>query len=106
MPGFILHQGAVVQCTHLAPAQPINTVPNVLVNGLPIVVQTSLYGITGCPYPPTGTPTPCVDVRWLTASTRVTSFGTPVLLMDSQSNCLPNNTPLVIISTQTRVSAI
>jgi hypothetical protein len=35
----------------------------------------------------------------------VTSAGSPVVLQASTSVCSPNGTPLMIISTQTRVSA-
>jgi hypothetical protein len=42
----------------------------------------------------------------MTAATRVTSNGQPVLLLDSQALCAPNGTPLLIVTTQTRVTAI
>ena len=41
----------------------------------------------------------------MTAATRVTSNGQPVLLLDSQAVCVPNGTPLTIAATQTRVTA-
>jgi hypothetical protein len=39
------------------------------------------------------------------AATRVTSNGQPLVLFDSQSVCAPTGTPLLVLSTQTRVSA-
>jgi hypothetical protein len=36
----------------------------------------------------------------------VTSNGMPLLLMDSQAICTPNGTPLVVMTTQTRVTGV
>jgi uncharacterized Zn-binding protein involved in type VI secretion len=75
----------------------------VLVNGMPIVMQPAPYLVAGCPFNVSGAPSPCVTAQWITAATRVTSNGMPVLLMDSQATCAPNGTPLLIVATQTRV---
>jgi uncharacterized Zn-binding protein involved in type VI secretion len=75
----------------------------VLVNGTPIVMQPAPYVVAGCPFNVSGAPSPCVTAQWITAATRVTSNGMPVLLMDSQATCVPNGTPLMILVTQTRV---
>jgi len=103
MPGFLLHVGATVLCAHGGQAQP--TAPNsrVLVSGQPIVVQPMPYTIAGCPFNVSGAPVPCVTAQWVTAATRITSNGMPLLLLDSQAICVPNGTPLLIIVTQTRV---
>lgn len=103
MPGYLLHMGATVQCVHGGPAQPTMTIPRVLVNGFPIVTQPGMYAITGCPFNVSGSPVPCVTAQWVTASVRIMATGMPVLLLDSQAICVPNGTPLLIISTQTRV---
>lgn len=107
MPGFLLHLGATVQCAHAGQAQP--TAPNarVLVSGQPIVMQPAPYVVAGCPFTvPPGVPMPCVTAQWVSAATRVTSNGMPVLLMDSQAICTPNGTPLLIVATQTRVTGM
>jgi hypothetical protein len=106
MPGFILHLGATVLCSHGGQAQPTVTNPRVTVGGQPIVTQTAPYVVAGCGLPPPPAANgPCVSAQWITASTRVTSLGMPVLLLDSQAVCLPTGTPLLIAVTQTRVSA-
>ena len=106
MPGFLLHQGATVLCTHGGQAQAAVVNPRVLVNGQPTVLQPNPHVIAGCPFTtPGGTPQPCVTATWTTAATRVTSNGMPLLLMDSQATCAPNGTPVSIVSTQTRVTA-
>jgi hypothetical protein len=103
MPGPLLHLGATVQCAHGGQAMPTSPDAQVLVGGQPIVTQPSPYTVAGCPFNVSGAPVPCVTAQWTTAATRITSNGMPVLLMDSQAVCVPNGTPLLIVSTQTRV---
>lgn len=106
MPGFILHQGASVLCTHGGQAQPTSVSPRVTVSGQPIVLQASPHTVAGCPFTtPGGTPQPCITANWINGATRVTSNGLPVLLQDSQATCIPNGTPVTIVSTQTKVMA-
>ena len=106
MPGFILHQGATIICAHGGQAQATAPNPRVTVSGQPIVMQPSPHTVAGCPFNVSGAPSPCVTANWVSASTRVTSNGMPILLMDSQAVCVPNGTPLSITATQTKVSAI
>lgn len=106
MPGFILHVGATVMCTHGGQAQPTSPNPKVLVSGQPIVTMPAPFAVAGCAFNVSGAPSPCVTANWVTAATRVTSNGMPVLLLDSQAICVPNGTPLIISATQTKVTAM
>ena len=106
MPGFLLHVGASVTCAHGGQAQPTAPNPRVTVMGQPTVTLPAPYVIAGCPFNVSGSPVPCVTASWVTAATRVTSNGMPLLLLDSQAICTPNGTPLIISATQTRVTAI
>jgi hypothetical protein len=106
MPGFLLHQGATVQCVHGGQAQPTSPNPRVMVSNQPIVTQQVPYAITACPFNVSSSPVPCVTAQWTSAATRVTSGEMPVLLIDSQAICAPNSTPLVIQVAQTRVTGI
>ncbi|MGY3149403.1 hypothetical protein ACVWYQ_006402 [Bradyrhizobium sp. USDA 3397] len=105
MPGFILHLGATVLCSHAGQAQPLSPNPRVLVSGAPVVTIASLYAVAGCtmPPPPAGNG-PCVTAQFVTAAVRVSVLGQPVLLQSDQSVCVPTGTPLVPISMQTRVT--
>jgi hypothetical protein len=105
MPGFLLHVGATVLCAHGGQAQPTASNPRVLVSGQPSVVMTAPYVVAACPFAPGGVPTPCIAGQWMTGATRVSSNGQPFLLLDSQAVCVPNGTPLMIVATQTRVTA-
>lgn len=107
MPGFLLHLGATVLCSHAGQAQPTLTNPRVTVSGSPTVTVATPYIVTGCTFPPPPAANgPCVTAQFVTAATRVTSNGQPLLLFDSQAVCVPTGTPLLITMTQTRVTAI
>jgi hypothetical protein len=107
MPGFLLHVGATVQCSHLGVAQPTAPNPRVLVSGQPTVTMAAPYTVLpGCIFNVLGSPSPCVTAQWTTAATRVFSNGQPLVLLDSQAVCAPNGTPLLILATQTRVTGI
>ena len=104
MPGFVLHQGAVVLCAHGGQATPTVPSPSVTITGMPVTTFGAPYVVAGCPFVPPA-PGPCVTAQWITFSTRVTTNGQPLLLLDSQAICAPTGTPLLIVSTQTRVTA-
>jgi hypothetical protein len=106
MPGFFLHQGATVLCAHAGQAQATVVNPRVTVSGLPTVFMSSPYVVAGCAFPPPPAGNgPCVTAQFMTGSVRVLSNGQPLLLFDSQATCVPTGTPLMIVSTQTRVTA-
>ena len=102
MPGFLLHVGATVLCSHGGQAQPTSPNPRVRVSGQPIVTQPAPYVVAGCPFAPVS-PLPCVTALLVVAALRVRASGQPVLLQDSQAVTIPNGVPLNIISTQVRV---
>ena len=103
MPGFLLHLGASVLCSHGGQAQPTAPNPRVLVGGQMTVTQPNPYTVAGCPFNVSGAPSPCVTAQWIVAALRVRSGGMPLLLQDSQALAAPNGTPLAIVSTQVRV---
>src|SRR5882672_7464542 len=105
MPGFLLHLGATVLCSHAGQAIPTAVNPRVLVGGQPTVTLTAPYVVAGCALPPPPAANgPCVTAQFVTAATRITSTGQPLLLLDSQAVCVPTGTPLMIVLTQIRVT--
>ena len=103
MPGFLLHLGATVLCSHGGQAQPTMPDPRVSVSGMPIVTIAAPYVIAGCPFVPPGGNGPCVTGKWLVGATRVFANGQPVVLQSSASICTPTGTPMLVVATQTRV---
>jgi len=107
MPGFLVHVGAQVLCSHAGQATPSAPNPRVLVSGQATVLMTTPYTVAGCTLPPPTTANgPCVTAQWFSGTTRVISNGQPLLVQSSQAICAPTGTPLSIIVTQARVSAI
>jgi hypothetical protein len=105
MPGFLVHVGATVLCSHAGQAQPTVPNPRVSVSGQPTVAMTSPYVVAGCAFPPPPVANgPCITGQFVTGSVRITSNGQPLLLLDSQALCVPTGTPLLITVTQTRVT--
>jgi hypothetical protein len=104
MPGFLLHTGAVMNCTHGIPAQIPPVQPRVLVSGQPVATMTSLILVAGCPFTIGLKPQPCVTVKWLMPAARVLVMGQPALVQPVPGTgpglCLspeqiPNGPPLV-----------
>ncbi len=106
MPGPLLHVGATVLCAHAGQAQPTVPNPRVLVGGMPTVTMAAPYVVAGCVFNAGGAPSPCITAQWVSAATRVTSNGQPLLLMDSQAICAPNGMPLMIVAAQMRVTGM
>lgn len=107
MPGFLVHVGATVTCAHGGQAQPTAPNPRVTVIGQPTVTIAAPYVVAGCALPPPPAANgPCVTAQWLVGSTRVLSNGQPLVVLSSQAICAPTGTPLLILATQTRVTAI
>jgi hypothetical protein len=105
MPGFLLHLGATVLCSHGGQAEPTAVQPRVTVSGQPVVTLAAPYAVAGCALPPPPAANgPCVTAQFVTSATRVLAEGVPVLLLDSQAFCVPTATPLIIAVTQTRVT--
>jgi hypothetical protein len=101
----ILHVGAVVNCVHGGVAQPLLRNPRVKVSGMNVLTITCNEAISGCPLPvPAGGP--CVTATWTSGATRVRAGGLPVLLSTSIAQCVPTGTGLVVVGTQTRVTAV
>lgn len=95
-------------CAHAGMATPVAFSPRVTVSGQPIVTMANSYSVAGCTFPAmtSGAQPPCATAQWTTSAVRVTSMGQPVLLQDSMSTCIPTGTPLLIVTTQPRVSAM
>src|ERR1700675_38176 len=106
MPGFLVHVGATVLCSHGGQAQPTVPNPRVTVSGQPTVTIAAPYVVAGCALPPPPAANgPCVSGQWVVGSSRVPSNGKPLVVLSSQAICAPSGTPLMIMVTQTRVSA-
>ena len=78
--------------------------------GAPVLRGSDTFTSAGCPFPPTGTPHPCVSVNWVQTATRVKHGGDLVLNAASVGLCIagdqaPQGT-VVIASTQAKASGL
>jgi hypothetical protein len=105
MPGFLLHVGATVLCSHGGQAQVTVPNPRVLVGGQPTALITGPYAVAGCPFVPPA-PGPCVTAQWTTGTVRVTSNGQPLAVQSGVAVCVPTGTPLMPVVMQMRVSGM
>ncbi|WP_233841163.1 hypothetical protein [Dyella sp. 2HG41-7] len=107
MPGFLIQQGAMVQCVHGGLAMP--TVPNaaVMLSGMPSCLVPEPWSVIACPGVPAVPIPPCVTAMWTVGTVRVTSFGQPLVVQSGIAQCIPTGTPLLPPSaTQVRVTAM
>lgn len=101
MPGFLMHVGARLTCSHGATATIAPSQPRVLAGGQPVATMASLIAVAGCPFQipvPGGTkPQPCVTVKWAMPSTRVLLQGQPIALQNTPG---PGTGPAVCLSVE------
>src|SRR5262245_13477794 len=106
MPGYLVHIGAQVLCSHTGQAQPTTPNARVMVSGQATVLMSTPYVVSGCTLAPPPTANgPCVSAQWLSGTTRVTSNSQPLVIQGGSSLCAPTGTPLMVVATQTRVNA-
>ena len=101
MPGFLYHVGVVAMCPHAGQISAIASSPRVRAAGQPVVTSADTYPIAGCVFNISGSPHPCMTVRWLTPATRVRVGGQPVILQTSAGLTLaadqaPQGSPIVV----------
>jgi hypothetical protein len=105
MPGGVVHLGAQVVCMHMGQAMPTAVSSNLIVVGQPVVLLTAPYSVAGCPFVPPGGTGPCATAQWMVGATRVTSFGTPLVIQSGVAVCVPTGTGLQVLAVQSRVTA-
>lgn len=99
MPGPVLHLGAVVQCSHGAPAQPTVPSPRVMVSGMPATTIVPPWTVIACPA------IPCTNGQWMLGALRVTSMGQPLAIQTGVGITAPTGAPMVALWAQPRVVA-
>jgi len=103
MPGFLLHDGATVQCAHGGRGKPIATNPKVSVSKQQTVFLSMQWSISGCANPPSAGG-PCTMGTFTVGTTRVTSNSQPLAIFGGTGTCIPTGVPLLTISSQTKVT--
>jgi hypothetical protein len=104
----LLNTNSVLMCPHGGTVTATTSNNRVLAAGAPVLRAADTFVITGCPFPPTGTPHPCVTVQWQTTDQRSLMIDKLTLSESSVGVCLAGDQApqgfVVISSTQQRVS--
>jgi hypothetical protein len=74
-------------CPHGGRAQLFTSNTETIIDGAPVLLQTDVHSIVGCPFTPVAY-SPCVSIRWLTGGTQTSVRNVPVLLQTSVGLCL------------------
>jgi hypothetical protein len=105
MPGFLIQQGASVMCVHGGQALPTVPSPAVTCMGMATATVADPWTVAGCPGVPPASIPPCAVAQWTVGTTRVTSYGQPLVILGGVAVCAPSGTPLIPSVTQVRVTA-
>ena len=113
MAGNSLVSGAQMQCPHGGTVQVTPANSTIKADNDPLVVMSDTFTISGCSFQIPAVvpiPSPCLQVQWLVADTRVKLNGTPALSETSTGICLsaagvPQG-PVIVSNTQRKVSSM
>ena len=107
MPGFFLHNGALVACPHGGSVSVIACNNRVFVNKQPVATIADSFVVSGCHYVDSVASSQCLTVKWLLAAKRVFVNGKNVILSNSVGVCQNANQvpqgPPNVLNTQLRV---
>jgi hypothetical protein len=106
----MLTSASTVICPHGGQALLLTTNTDALVQGAPVLLQTDVHAVVGCPFFAGPVYSPCVTIRWLSGATQTSIRGTPVLLRNSVGLCqnaaqAPQGTA-VVVQTQTQAQGV
>lgn len=84
----VLTTASQVQCMHGGQALLMTTNATLFAGGSPVLLETDVHMVAGCPFTVGVVYMPCVTIQWQTAATSLTVNGAGVLLETSIGNCL------------------
>lgn len=109
MPGYILDSGATIKCPHGGQATVVTSATHMKLGGSPPILPTDTVTISGCSFNISGSPSPCMTVKWQMPALKVKTDNTAVLLSNSIGLCMsaaqaPQG-PATVSGYQTKVKA-
>lgn len=110
MPGFVLTAASTIQCTHGGSASVMPAQTKVLADNSPILTESDMHTVAGCPFNVSGSPVPCMTISWSAGSPKVSVQGNKVLTRTSIGQCKNAAGAVqgvaIIANTQTKVQAL
>jgi len=68
--GDYLTSASTLMCPHGGSVSPVPGSGTVTLAGNPVLTSADSFPIAGCPFPPSGPPHPCIQVRWVVDALR------------------------------------
>jgi hypothetical protein len=84
----VLTTASQAQCMHGGQVLLLTTNTLLLAGGSPVLLETDLHFVVGCPFTVGAVYMPCITVQWQAAATSLTVNGAGVLLATSIGECL------------------
>ncbi len=110
MAGNLLTMTSQVQCFHGGFVLLITSNTHVFVAGAPVLLETDIHPVIGCPFTIGPKYSPCIRVEWTGGTTKMSIGGTPALVQSSIGKCInAEGAPqgiAIIASTQPKVSSL
>ena len=109
MPNYLTTNSTVL-CPHGGRATLLTTNTKVLANGAPVLLESDIHLVVGCPFTlPGPKPSPCIRIEWSAGSTKTTANSTAPLLKNSIGKCYSAENAIqgvaTIVNTQMKASA-
>lgn len=106
----LLTTASKLQCPHGGQVRITTSNDRAKAAGTALVRASDTFSISGCPFPSSGPPHPCVRVKWVMPALRGKALREALLTRDSVGLCVaaddaPQGTVL-ILSTQARVDGL
>jgi hypothetical protein len=110
MPGYLLNTASTILCPHGGSALAVPSNTKVLAEGSPVLVESDIHIVAGCPLNISGAPSPCIQITWSAGAAKVQVNGTPVLVQSSIGMCKAATGAVqgvaIIANTQSKVKGL
>ena len=87
MPGSYLTTNSTVMCPHGGQAMLMTANSAVFADRAPILLESDIHPVVGCPFTVGPKYSPCVRIEWSAGTTRTNLNGTPGLICSSIGQC-------------------
>lgn len=104
MPGNYLTTASQILCPHGGQAILFTTNTRVIAVGAPVLLESDVYPVVGCPFTVGLKYSPCIRIEWSAGATQTAVNGTAPLVQSSIGKCInPEGAPqglAMIVTTQ------
>ena len=110
MPGNHLTISSQIQCPHGGQATLFTTNTQALAAGTPVLLESDIHPVVGCPFTVGLKYSPCIRIEWSAGSNKTSVNGTATLVQSSIGKCINAEGAIqgiaIVVNTQTQASAL